>query len=150
MKKLMNIGRISKAGLMLSKEGGSPLKIGLTTEPRRITGTRNRNAKSQYLIPTRHISNRLSINFRPSLPSSTKVIIIPAIEAERAEAKAAPAGKIPCTTRYTVPPPSTIARTKNKATEYLVMKLVCAVAAVVNLFSSIEASWLAELIKTVS
>jgi hypothetical protein len=65
-------------------------------------------------------------------------MMIPAIEAETAEAKAKPEGSIPCATRYTMPAPSAKARMKNRATEYLAAKSARVVAEGVNLASPIE------------
>ena len=61
-------------------------------------------------------------------------------EAEREAAKATPAGSMPCTTRNTMPAPSTMAKMKNAATEYLTTKLVGLAGVVVNLPSSLDHS----------
>lgn len=122
MNKTMNSVKMLKACFMLLKEIGSPLKRGLNIEPRRKAGARNRIEKSQYPNPTRQIKIRLSINFKPSFPSSSAVIIIPAMETESTEANARLEGSTPCTTRYSVPVPSVNAKIKNDTNGYLYTK----------------------------
>ena len=119
MKKLINIGRILKAGFILLKDITSPLKSGLAREPRSMVGTRNSVAKIQYPIPTRQINNRLNISFNPALPSTNAVMIIPAIEADRTEANASSGGSSFNTTKDIVPAPSTNANTQNEIIGYL-------------------------------
>jgi hypothetical protein len=99
------------------------LKRGLNKDPRIITGTMKMIAKNQYPIATRQISNRLTINLRPAFPSSTAVMKIPAIEAERTETNTRLEGSMPWTTRIIVLAPRAQAKMKKANTGNLFIKL---------------------------
>ena len=118
MKKLANMGRMLKAGCIWDRETGSPWNSGLAREPSATAGSRNRIATSQYPIPTRQMSSRLSIRFNPARPSTTAVRITPAIEADMAEVNASWEGSSIHKTSATIPAPRAQASTQNEARGY--------------------------------